>query len=155
MRLWRAIDGQARTWEVDGLWLAPATAGFYSWTPPVRTLSRLVVLLAVLLLLPLLVVVATALVVYPLGFVLDTFAPGMGTAIVSGYQGVLERAFAPGMVPAIVPRLGVIVIVAAAGALLTVAARARWRNASADQRGSALVERAGCAGGRLDDSRRR
>jgi hypothetical protein len=122
-----AIDGQARTWEVDGLWLAPATSGFYSWTPPVRTLSRLVALLAALLLLPLLVVVATALVVYPLGFVLDTFAPGTGTAIVTSYQGVLERAFAPGMVPAIVPRLGVIVIVAAAGALLTVAARARWR----------------------------
>lgn len=122
-----AIDGQARTWEADGLWLGPGAADFYSWTPPVRTLSRLVALLAGLLLLPLLLVVATAVVIYPLGFVLDTVGPGVGTAIVGAYQGVLQRAFAPGMVPAVVPRLGVIVIVAAAGALLTVATRARWR----------------------------
>ena len=122
-----AIDGQARSWEADGLWLGPAAADFYGWTPPVRTLSRLVALLAALLLLPLLLVVATALIVYPLGFVLDTVGPGTGTAVVGAYQSVLQRAFAPGMVPAVVPRLGVIVIVAAAGALLTVAMRARWR----------------------------
>jgi hypothetical protein len=122
-----AIDGQARTWEPDGLWLGPAASSYYGWTPPVRTLSRLVALLVALLVLPLLLVVATAVVVYPLGFVLDTVAPATGTAIVSAYQAVLQRAFAPGMVPAVVPRLGVIVIVAAAGALLTVAARARWR----------------------------
>lgn len=122
-----AIDGQARSWEADGLWLGPAAADFYGWTPPVRTLSRLVALLAALLLLPLLLVVATALIVYPLGFVLDTVGPGTGTALVVAYQSVLQRAFAPGMVPAVVPRLGVIVIVAAAGALLTVAMRARWR----------------------------
>jgi|SRR5688572_2804059 hypothetical protein len=122
-----AIDGQARSWEADGLWLGPAAADFYGWTPPVRTLSRLVALLAALLLLPLLLVVATALIIYPLGFVLDTVGPGTGTALVGAYQSVLQRAFAPGMVPAVVPRLGVIVIVAAAGALLTVAMRARWR----------------------------
>jgi hypothetical protein len=123
-----AIDGQARTWERDGLWLGPSAADFYGWTPPVRTLSRLVALLATLLLLPLLLVVVSALVVYPLGFVLDTVAPGTGTTLVGAYQALLQRAFAPGMVPAVVPRLGVIVIVAAAGALLTVAARARWRS---------------------------
>jgi hypothetical protein len=122
-----AIDGQALTWEPGGLWVRPGARDFYSWTPPVLTLSRLVALLAALLLLPLLVVVATALVVYPLGFVLDTVGPGTGTAIVASYQAMLQRAFAPGMVPAVVPRLGVIVIVAAAGALLTVATRARWR----------------------------
>ena len=49
-----AIDGQARSWEADGLWLGPGVADFYGWTPPVRTLSRLVALLAALLLLPLL-----------------------------------------------------------------------------------------------------
>jgi hypothetical protein len=122
-----AIDGQARSWEADGLWLGPAAADFYCWTPPVRTLSRLVALLAALLLLPLLLVVVTAVIVYPLGFVLDTIGPGTGTALVGSYQSLLQRAFAPGMVPAVVPRLGVIVIVAAAGALLTVAMRARWR----------------------------
>jgi hypothetical protein len=122
-----AIDGQARSWEVDGLWLGPGAADYYGWTPPVRTLSRLVALLAALLLLPLLLVVATAVIVYPLAFVLDTVGPGIGTALVGSYQGLLQRAFAPGMVPAVVPRLGVIVIVAAAGALLTVAMRARWR----------------------------
>src|SRR5262245_15279616 len=88
-----AIDGQAPLWEPNGLWLGPQARLFYSWTPPVRVLVWMFLGLALLILTPLALVVATGFIVYPLGFLLDTFGATVGPAMVATYQGWLQGAF--------------------------------------------------------------
>jgi hypothetical protein len=120
-----AIDGQARLWEADGLWLGPQARLFYSWTAPVRVLVWLLVALAALVLVPVALVVASGLIVYPLGFLLDTF--GAGTTMVAAYQGWLQGAFSAEALPALIPRLGMTLVVGGGLLLGGVAARAAWQ----------------------------
>lgn len=122
-----AIDGQARLWEADGLWLGPQARLFYSWTSPVRALVWLLVALAALILAPLALVVASGLVVYPLGFLLDTFGAAAGATMVAVYQGWLQRAFSAGALPDIVPRLGMALLVGAALVFGALAGTAAWQ----------------------------
>jgi hypothetical protein len=123
-----AIDGQARLWEADGLWLGPQARTFYSWTPPVRVLVWLLVAVAALILAPLALVVASGLIVYPLSFVLDTFGGNIGDPIVTAYQGWLQRAFSAAALPTVVPRLGMTLVVGVGLLLGGVAARAAWQD---------------------------
>jgi hypothetical protein len=122
-----AIDGQARLWEADGLWLGPQARLFYSWTAPVRVLVWLLVALAALILVPVALVVASGLVVYPLGFLLDTAGTGAGTTMVAAYQGWLQGAFSTEALPALIPRLGMTLVVGVGLLLGGVAARAAWQ----------------------------
>ena len=122
-----AIDGQARLWEADGLWLGPQARLFYSWTMPVRALVWLLVALASLILAPLALVVVSGLIVYPLGFLFDTFGATAGTTMVAAYQGWLQSAFSADVLPTIVPRLGIALVVGVGLLLGGVAGRAAWQ----------------------------
>jgi hypothetical protein len=122
-----AIDGQARLWEANGLWLGPQARLFYSWTAPVRVLVWLLVALAALILAPLALVVASGLIIYPLGFLLETVGAGVGATMVATYQGWLQSAFSAQALPTLIPRLGM-TLVGGVGLLLGgVAARAVWQ----------------------------
>jgi len=122
-----AIDGQARLWEADGLWLGPQARLFYSWTMPVRVLVWLLIALGALILAPLGLVVASGLIVYPLGFLLDTFGATAGARMVAVYQGWLQVVFSADVLPAIIPRLGMALVVAVGLVLAGVAGRAAWQ----------------------------
>ena len=122
-----AIDGQARLWEANGLWLGPHARLFYSWTAPVRVLVWLLVALAALILAPLGLVVASGLIVYPLGFLLETFGATAGPTMVAAYQGWLQSAFSADALPAAIPRLGMALVVGVGLLLGGVAGRAAWQ----------------------------
>lgn len=122
-----AIDGQARLWDESGVWRRAAAAGFYGWKGPLRAAGWLAVALAALVLLPLAAVTAVGLIVYPLGFLLETVGSGAGTWVVSSYAALLQAAFAGDRLPTIVPRLAMVVI----GACVLVLLYAAWTDASA------------------------
>jgi hypothetical protein len=65
---WRRSTGRPGCGKPDGLWLGPQARLFYSWTMPVRALVWLLVALASLFWPLSRLVVASGLIVYPLGF---------------------------------------------------------------------------------------
>jgi hypothetical protein len=124
-----AIGGHASLWDASGLWRAAGTRAWYGWKPSIRWAGWLVVALLAALVAPVALVVVTGVLVYPIGFLLETAGSGFGTSLLSGYAGWLQNAFAGPRLPTFVPRLGMILVsalvvlvcVAAAGA-----ARTNW-----------------------------
>ncbi len=116
---------------------------------------------------PVPLVVLSGVVVYPLGFLLETAGSGYGTSLLAGYADWLQTAFAGPRLPTFVPRVGMILVSALAVLLLVAAAgaaRAGWaatgtRRGVVVGAGRALRRRAGARGvhGRAvaADSRRR
>src|SRR6185295_2352827 len=73
---------------------------------------------------PVLLVVATGIVVYPLGFLLETAGSGFGASLLAAYAGWLQTAFAGPRLPTFVPRLGMILVSALVVLVLAAAAGA-------------------------------
>ena len=124
-----AIAGHARLWDASGVWRAPATRAWYGWKRSIRWAGWLVAGLATALIAPVALVVLTGIIVYPLGFLLETAGSGFGTTLLSGYAGWLQEAFAGPRLPTFVPRVGMIVVSALAVLVFVAAiraARAGW-----------------------------
>jgi hypothetical protein len=105
-----AIAGQTSLWDSGGVWRSARTRDWYGWKPPVRWAGWVVVALLAALVAPVLLVVATGIVVYPLGFLLETAGSGYGTSLLAAYAGWLQTAFAGPRLPTFVPRLGMILV---------------------------------------------
>ena len=124
-----AIGGHARLWDASGVWRAPATRAWYGWKRSIRWAGWLVAGLATALIAPVALVVLTGIIVYPLGFLLETAGSGFGATLLSGYAGWLQEAFAGPRLPTFVPRVGMIVVSALAVLVFVAAiraARAGW-----------------------------
>jgi hypothetical protein len=105
-----AIGGQSLLWDASGVWRTPKSRDWYGWKPPVRWAGWIVVALLAALVAPVLLVVATGVVVYPIGFLLETAGSGYGTSLLAAYAGWLQTAFAGPRLPTFVPRLGMILV---------------------------------------------
>jgi len=121
-----AIDGSVRLWEPNGLWRSRGAQNLYTWKPLLRAAGWIAVLLAGVLLVPLLVLAAGAL-VYAVGFLLTLLGLDAGAAVIASCSAWLQSAFAGDELPLIVPRLAMVIvaalaIVAGGGTLV-----ARWR----------------------------
>ena len=119
-----AIGGQARLWDASGVWRTPRARDWYGWKAPVRWAGWIVVALLAALVAPVLLVVATGVVVYPIGFLLETAGSGYGTSLLAAYAGWLQTAFAGPRLPTFVPRLGMILVSALVLLVLAAAVRA-------------------------------
>jgi len=132
-----AIGGQANLWEPAGVWRQPRVRDWYGWKAPVRWAGWVMVALLAALAAPVLLVVATGIVVYPIGFLLETAGSGYGTSLVAAYAGWLQTAFAGPRLPTFVPRLGMILVSALVLLVLVAAARAARDGWSRRGRGAA------------------
>lgn len=120
-----AIDGGARLWDEGGLWRSGTVARFYRWKWPLRAAGWLTLVLAGVLLTPFFFL-ALALVVYPLGFLLEMLGTAAGTSLIAWYSAMLQTAFAGENLPTAVPRLGMIALAVLVLALFAGVAIARW-----------------------------
>ena len=115
-----AIDGAAVLWEPDGIWRSRAPARFYRWRPALRVAAWLLAAAGGLLLAPVLVL-ATGLMVYPAGFLVQMVSVEAGQRLVAAHAHLMSAAFAPAALPTILPRL-VTLTLALAGLTLAGAA---------------------------------
>jgi len=124
-----AIGGQARLWDAPGVWRTPKARDWYGWKAPVRWAGWVVVGLLAALIAPVLLVVLSGIVVYPIGFLLETIGSGYGASLLAAYAEWLQTAFAGPRLPTFVPRLGMIFVSALVVLVLVaavVAAREGW-----------------------------
>jgi hypothetical protein len=137
--LFAAVDGGQRLWDAEGVWKQPSIARGYAWRAPLRIGGWAIVAGAALLAAPLglfAVGVLTALAGALLWLVGLTAA---STSLTSGYSRALDALFAPGAVPTIMPRLVVLCLLVALGALGgTLAAGAMRATARRRVRGGGL-----------------
>lgn len=105
-----AIDGQARLWESGGIWSQSTVGSLYQWKRPIRVSGWLLVVLLVVVIAPFALVLASGLVAYALGFLLEMTGSGRGTGIIAVYSSWLQWAFAAENLPTIVPRLATLIV---------------------------------------------
>ncbi len=110
--LFAAIDGGARTWEQGGVWRRERPVQLYRWRRPLQV-ARAFVLVAVAMLLVPLVVLSTAIVVYPIGFVIQMIDVDAGHRLATSYAGAVARAFGPDGLPLVIPRLVTLILMSA------------------------------------------
>jgi hypothetical protein len=132
-----AIGGQAKLWDAPGVWRTPRARDWYGWKGAVRWAGWVVVALLAALVAPVMLVVATGVVVYPIGFLLETAGSGYGTSLLAGYASWLQSAFAGPRLPTFVPRLGMILV--SALVLLVVVAAVRAAREGWARRGRGAV----------------
>jgi hypothetical protein len=101
--LFACVDGSATLWQPDGLWAARRAARFYRVRPAIRLAAWALAAAWSVVLLPF-VALLTALVVYPLGFILRLLGAASGGALATGYRALLDMAFDPGFLPSVLPR---------------------------------------------------
>lgn len=121
--LFAAIDAGPKTWEDGGVWRRRPTPRIYQWRRPLQWASVLALAAVAVLAIPLLVL-ATALVAYPLSFLVQMVSVDAGFRLAAAYADMVRYAFAPGVLPTIVPRL-ITLCVASAFIVLAVAAARR------------------------------
>ena len=102
--LFAAIDSGAKTWEDGGLWRRRPGPRLYQWRPPLRWAGLLALSGVAVLAIPLLVL-ATALVAYPLSFLVQMVNVDAGYRLATAYAELVGHAFAPPVLPTVVPRL--------------------------------------------------
>jgi len=103
-----AIDGAAGLWGPTSPWLRDTDRPVYQWRSALRIAGWLTVLLAGVVAFPVLLLLA-ALVVYPMGFLLEMLGLSAGAALVGGYSTWLTGAFAGPNLPTYVPRAAMLV----------------------------------------------
>ncbi|HET9467455.1 MAG TPA: hypothetical protein VFO48_03545, partial [Vicinamibacterales bacterium] len=102
--LFAAIDAGAKTWEDGGVWRRRPAPRLYQWRTPLRWAGAFALAAVAVLAIPLLVV-ATALIAYPLSFLVQMVSVDAGFRLANAYADLVRIAFAPDMLPTIVPRL--------------------------------------------------
>lgn len=117
--LFAAIDAGAKTWETDGVWRRRSPPRIYQWRPALRWAAIFALAAVAMLAMPLLVL-ATALITYPLSFLVQMVSVDAGFRLANAYAELVRTAFAPTVMPTIVPRL-VTLCLAVAALILAVA----------------------------------
>jgi hypothetical protein len=137
--LFAAIDAGAKTWEDGGVWRRRPTPRLYQWR---RSLlwAGLFALAAVAVLAVPLMVLATALVAYPLSFLVQMVNVDAGFRLVDAYSDMVRYAFAPDVLPTVIPRLMTLCLAIAFVVLAVAAARlkpdtAGWSDGAPGRRG--------------------
>lgn len=102
--LFAAIDAGAKTWEDGGVWRRRPPPRMYRWRPALQWAALFALAAVAVLAIPLLVL-ATALVAYPLSFLVQMISVDAGFRLAAAYAEMVRYAFAPAMLPTIVPRL--------------------------------------------------
>ena len=102
--LFAAIDAGAKTWEDGGIWRRRPAPRLYQWRRPLRWAGLLSLAAVAVLAVPLLVL-AAALVAYPLGFVVQMVSVDAGFRVAAAYVDLVRYAFAPAVLPTVIPRL--------------------------------------------------
>jgi hypothetical protein len=118
--LFAAIDAGAKTWEDGGVWRRRPAVRIYQWRTPLYAAAMFALAGVAALFIPL-VVLAVALVAYPLSFLLQMINVDAGLRLASAYADMVRYAFAAAVLPTVVPRL-VMLCFACAFAVLAVAA---------------------------------
>ena len=121
--LFAAIDAGGKTWEDGGVWRRKPPPRIYQWRPPLQWAGALVLAAVAVLAFPLLVL-STALVAYPLSFLVQMVSVDAGFRLATAYADMVRYAFAAPALPTVVPRL-VTLCFAAAFLVLAVSAVAR------------------------------
>ena len=118
--LFAAIDAGAKTWEDGGVWRRRPAPRLYQWRPALQWACVCLLAALAVLTIPFLVL-ATALIAYPLSFLVQMISVDAGFRVAAAYTDTVWYAFSPAMLPTIVPRLvtlclaiGFIVLAAAA-----------------------------------------
>ena len=105
-----AVDGAGRLWESTGVWRDPLVRRLYGLRPALQAAFLALATGCAAIALPILVL-ATGLLVYPIGLAVQLISPFVGQKLLAGYVGLVDRAFEPGMLPTILPRLALLTIV--------------------------------------------
>jgi hypothetical protein len=120
--LFAAIDAGPKTWENGGVWRRRPAPRIYRWRAPLQYAGLLALAAVAVLAIPLLVL-ATALVAYPLSFLVQMVNVDAGYRLAAAYSDLVRTAFAPAVLPTVVPRL--VTLCLAAGFVVLAAAAAR------------------------------
>lgn len=122
-----AVDGSAQLWEDGGFWRSRAVEDLYRWRWPFRALRLLGIALIAVLAVPAAVIV-TGLVFYPIALLLGMAGMDPGARFVESFLGWLTVAFSAGALPTWIPRLALLLCMAALIVLGLGAGLARWRS---------------------------
>jgi predicted acylesterase/phospholipase RssA len=131
--LFAAIDAGGKTWEDGGVWRRRPAPRIYQWRPPLQWAAVFALAAVAVLAIPLLVL-ATALVAYPLSFLVQMVSVDAGFRLAAAYADMVRYAFAPAVLPTIVPRLITLCLAIAflvlAVSAIRLSAVARWTHPS-------------------------
>jgi len=115
--MFAAVDGGARLWEASGVWKGSKPAAFYRWRGALRVGGWAAVAAGVLLFFPVFLF-ACAILVGLAGFLLTLVGLDQaGSALTIRFTSWLAAMFTPASLPTIVPRLVLLVVLIALGAL--------------------------------------
>jgi hypothetical protein len=109
-------------WESTGVWRDPLVRRLYGLRPALQAAFLALAIGCTVTAVPILVL-ATGLLVYPIGLAVQLISPFVGQKLLAGYVGLVGRAFEPGMLPTILPRLALLTIVLVIVITLLTAAR--------------------------------
>ena len=135
--LFAAIDAGAKTWENDGVWRRRPAPRMYQWRPTLKWAATFALAAVAILAIPLLVL-STALITYPLSFLVQMVNVDAGFRLANAYADMVRYAFAPGMLPTLIPRLVTLCLAVAFLILAISAARLRadttgWSGSTGDR----------------------
>jgi predicted acylesterase/phospholipase RssA len=122
--LFAAIDAGAKTWEEGGVWRRRPAPRLYRWRRSLQWAGLFALAAIAVLAVPLLVL-ATALVAYPLSFLVQMVSVDAGFRLAAAYADMVRYAFAPAMLPTVIPRLATLCVAIAFIVLAVAAARRR------------------------------
>jgi hypothetical protein len=115
--LFAAIDGAQRLWDEKGFWRSASVRSLYGWRTAPRIVAGALALALALVALPI-AAIAVGLVVFPIDFLLKMVGVTAGEGLTGAYLRFAQAAFAPGALPTWLPRLVVLVLVAATAAVV-------------------------------------
>ena len=127
--LFAAVDGGSRLWADDALWRTEAATALYRWRVGLRVAALAIAVALATVLLPL-GLFLVAVLVYPIGFLLEIVGVQAGAGLAAAYARLLADAFGAGALPTVLPRvmvLALVVLLAVLGAGLIQAIRANAR----------------------------
>lgn len=127
--LFTAIDAGAKTWEDGGLWRRRPAPRIYHWRASLQCVGVFLLAAVAVLAIPLLVL-STALVLYPVSFLVQMVSVDAGARLAIAYADLVETAFSPDVLPTIVPRLVTLCLAIAVLVLALSARRSRPNLAS-------------------------
>ncbi|MEO5742534.1 MAG: hypothetical protein ABIS29_18265, partial [Vicinamibacterales bacterium] len=121
--LFAAIDAGAKTWEDGGVWRRRPALRLYPWRPSLQWALGFAIAAVAVLAVPLLLL-ATALVAFPLSFLVQMISVDGGYRLAAAYSDMVRYAFSPSVLPTLIPRLVTLCLVIA---FIVLAVSAVWR----------------------------
>lgn len=123
--MFAAVDGGARLWDGTGIWKGTRVSSFYPWRLALRAAGSALVVAAALLLFPVLLF-ACAIAAGLAGLLLTLIGlERLGSAVSVGFTSRLAQWFEPHALPTVIPRLVLLAVLVATGALMSSLA-AQW-----------------------------